>query len=143
MDWIDAAVDWAKSQEPIVWWMVAASIVFVLLTPLAAAWAIVRLPPDYFTQEKRRPLSSWDKRPMLRMLLLIAKNLLGALLVLAGLAMLILPGQGLLTVLVGVVLVDFPGKFRLQRWIAMRPPVWRTLNWLRKRARRPELERPT
>jgi hypothetical protein len=142
MEWISPALDWAKSHQALVWWIFAGSIAFVLLTPLAAAWAIVRLPVDYFTQRKRKPLSTWEERPVLRPLFLVAKNLLGLVFIIAGIAMLILPGQGLLTMLVGVVLVDFPGKFRLQRWMATRPPVWRSLNWLRKRAHRPELQRP-
>jgi hypothetical protein len=56
--------------------------------------------------------------------------------------MLLVPGQGLLTIAVGLMLVDFPGKFRFERWLAVRPPVWRSINWLRKRAGRGPLERP-
>lgn len=78
----------------------------------------------------------------MRPLILIAKNLVGLVLLIAGIAMLVLPGQGLLTIAVGLVLIDFPGKFRLERWLATRRPVWRSLNWLRKRAGRPELTRP-
>jgi hypothetical protein len=48
--------------------------------------------------------------------------------------MLIVPGQGLLTIAVALILLDFPGRFRLERWLATRPAVWRSLNWLRKRA---------
>ena len=59
-----------------------------------------------------------------------------------GIAMLVLPGQGLLTIVVGIVLLNFPGKYRLERWLATRSPVWRSLNWLRRRAGRPELQRP-
>jgi hypothetical protein len=135
-------LDWAKSNQALVWWIVAVSLGVLLFTPVAVGWAIVQLPADYFAREKRRPLSTWEDLPELRLLFLIAKNLLGFVLIVAGIAMLILPGQGLLTVFVGVVLVDFPGKFRLERWLATRPPVWRSLNWLRRRAHRPELERP-
>ncbi len=63
-------------------------------------------------------------------------------LVLAGIAMLVLPGQGVLTIVVGLVLMNFPGKYRLERWMATRRPIWKSLNWLRRKARRPELERP-
>jgi hypothetical protein len=74
--------------------------------------------------------------------MLVAKNLLGIVLLVAGVLMLVAPGQGLLTIAMGIVLIDFPGKFRLERWVVTRPNVWRTLNWLRRRARRPELQRP-
>jgi hypothetical protein len=73
---------------------------------------------------------------------IVAKNLLGILLALAGLVMLVVPGQGLLTLVAGLMLVDFPGKYRLERWLATRPPVWRSINWLRRRAGREPLEQP-
>lgn len=135
-------MDWAKTHQAVVWWIVAGSAAVLLLTPIAVAWAIVQLPTDYFTREDRRPLSTWDEHRMLRPLFLVAKNLLGFVLIIAGIGMLVLPGQGLLTLVVGLVLTDFPGKFRLERWLATRRPVWRSLNWLRRRAGRPELQRP-
>jgi hypothetical protein len=142
MEWIAAAFEWAKSHQAIAWWLLPVSIAMLLLTPIAVGWIVLQLPPDYFNRKNRRPLQSWTSNPLLRMLLLVAKNLLGAVLIIAGIAMLVLPGQGLLTIVVGLVLIDFPGKFRLERWLATRRPVWRSLNWLRRRARRPELQRP-
>jgi hypothetical protein len=52
------------------------------------------------------------------------------------------PGQGLLTIAVGLILLDFPGKFRLERWLATRRSVWRSLNWLRRRAGSKPLQMP-
>jgi hypothetical protein len=113
-----------------------------LLTPIATAWTLVRLPRDYFTKEERRPLESWDNRPALRISMLVIKNVVGILLIIAGLVMLVVPGQGLLTIAVGLVLTDFPGKFRLQRWIVKRRSVWRSIEWLRRRTGKPLLKRP-
>ena len=53
--------------------------------------------------------------------------------------MLVLPGQGILTILVGFTLLDFPGKFRLQRWIVTRRGVLESINWVRKKAGREPL----
>ncbi len=142
MDWIDSLLEWGKANETTLWWVFAGSIVAFLLTPVAVSWMLVRLPADYFTKEERRPLDSWSNRPALRIALLIAKNLLGVLFVLAGIAMMMLPGQGVLTLVVGLVLADFPGKFRLQRWIVRKRSVMRSINWLRKRAHREPLKRP-
>ena len=142
MEWIAAAFEWAKSHQAIFWWIFAASIVLSLLTPIAVGWTVLQLPSDYFNRKNHRPLDMWTAHPVLRPLLLVAKNLLGLALIIAGIAMLVLPGQGLLTIVVGVVLMDFPGKFRLERWMATRGPVWHSLNWLRIRAHRPELQRP-
>jgi len=54
----------------------------------------------------------------------------------AGIVMLVLPGQGILTIVIGLMLSNFPGKYRLERWLVMRPRVLRTINWLRQRSKR-------
>jgi hypothetical protein len=72
-------------------------------------------------------------------MLLTAKNLLGYILIAAGIVMLVLPGQGTLTILIGILLVDFPGKYRLERWVVGRGPVLQSINWFRRRAGRPPL----
>jgi archaellum biogenesis protein FlaJ (TadC family) len=142
MEWLAAPIDWAKSNQTVLWWLVAGSIALFLLTPIAVAWAIVRLPEDYFVHKRRKPLESWQHRPVLRSSLLIAKNVLGIVLVIAGVLMLLVPGQGLLTIVAGLILLDFPGKFHLERRLATQRHVWRSINWLRKRFGRPPLERP-
>jgi hypothetical protein len=143
MEWINPLLDWARSNEALLWWLFAASAAVFLMTPIAVAWTLIQLPTDYFTKKRRRPLGSWAKYPVLRLVLLVAKNLLGVGLLAAGLVMLLVPGQGLLTVAVGLILVDFPGKFRLERWLVNRPSLWRPINWLRKRAGHEPLERPS
>ncbi len=70
---------------------------------------------------------------MTALLLGVAKNILGGLLVVMGVVMLFTPGQGLLTILIGLLLLNFPGKYRLERWLVLRPGVLRGLNWLRQR----------
>jgi hypothetical protein len=142
MEWIALALEWAKTHQAVMWWIFAASMALSFLTPLAVGWAIVQLPSDYFSRTGHRPLSTWEQHPVLRPIYLVAKNLLGFVLIIAGIAMLVLPGQGLLTIVVGIVLMNFPGKFRLERWLATREPIWRSLNWLRRKARHPELQRP-
>src|SRR3954470_16912544 len=111
MEWIVLALDWAKSHQGMMWWIFAVSVAVSLLTPLAVGWAVLQLPTDYFTQNKRRPISTWKQNPVLGPVYLVAKNLLGLVLIVAGIAMLVLPGQGLLTIVVGVVLMNFPGKY--------------------------------
>ncbi|MFT7680527.1 MAG: hypothetical protein ACI8QC_004533 [Planctomycetota bacterium] len=112
-------------------WIVALGFVGLglsLLGLLALPWALARLPHDYF--EDARPHTP----PSLGIGIRVLRNLLGALVVLAGVAMLILPGQGLLTILAGMVLMEFPGKRRLERALVARPGVLAAINWLRARA---------
>jgi hypothetical protein len=60
-------------------------------------------------------------------------NAAGSLFIVAGIAMLVLPGQGVITIVVGLLLIDFPGKFRLERWLARRRPLMRGITWIRSR----------
>ena len=57
----------------------------------------------------------------------------------AGVAMLVLPGQGLLTILIGLMLISFPGKRGLERRIVGRPTILRILNGMRARRSLPPL----
>ena len=50
---------------------------------------------------------------------------------LAGIVMLFVPGQGLITIFAGLILMNYPGKYRLERWIIRRPLLLRTVNALR------------
>lgn len=93
---------------------------------LALPRAIALLPPDYFEDERLHTAPRLG--PGLRLL----RNLLGGLVVLAGIAMLVLPGQGLLTIVAGLVLMDFPGKRKLERALVARPGVLAAINWLRR-----------
>ena len=52
----------------------------------------------------------------------------------------VLPGQGLLTILIGISLVNFPGKYRLERYLVSRRWAQRSLNWVRKRGGKPPFE---
>jgi hypothetical protein len=121
-------------------WAAGIFLLSFTISVIAIGVLIVLLPPKFFLDSHDRQF--WvDRHPALRWTGLIAKNLLGLLLVLIGLGLSLpgIPGQGLLTVLVGIVLLDFPGKRRLERMIVGRPRVLRSLNRLRARFHRPPL----
>jgi hypothetical protein len=137
-----AITEWLAAHQALVWWTSAISIALLILSPVVAMWFVTRLPKNYFAQKHRRPLGSWDKYPTIRIVLLVGKSIVGIVLTLVGIVMLVAPGQGLLTIVVGLLLVEFPGKFRAERWLATRRSVWRSLNWLRRKAGKPELKSP-
>jgi hypothetical protein len=64
----------------------------------------------------------------------IMKIMVGLFLLICGLVMLVLPGQGLLTMLMGLSLMPFPGKNKLEQTIVARKSVRYSLNWIRKKA---------
>lgn len=105
-----------------------------------AALVLVKLPATYFHASHGREF--WvERHPALRWAGLVAKNLCGLLLVVLGILMSLpgVPGQGILTILLGIMLLDFPGKRRLEYWIVSRPRVLRGINNLRGRFSRPPL----
>lgn len=110
----------------------------VLLLP----WLVVRIPADYFRHRRRHHEYRRDRHPAAHHTIVIAKNALGILLILAGIAMLVLPGQGILTLLVGLMLTDFPGKYGLEKRLIAQPGVLKAVNWLRSRSGHPPLEPP-
>ena len=117
-------------------WAGLISLGLFLITLAALPPVVAYLPADYFTRRSRSRVeigaASW--------VWLVAKNLLGWVMIAAGISMLVLPGQGLLTILVGVMLVNFPGKRRAERWLVGRPRVLAALNWMRRKANRPPLQ---
>ncbi len=109
----------------------ALSIAMVVMSVLALPWLIARLPAEYFARVSRPDLRETDLRahPVRRIL----KNLLGGVLAIAGFAMLFLPGQGLVTLLVSLTLLEFPGKARLERRLIENESVFSALNWIRRK----------
>jgi len=101
---------------------------------------LIKLPADYFCSHYDRQL--WSGRaPALRIAAAIGKNVLGVLLIVLGIIMALpgVPGQGLLTVLLGVMLVDFPGKDRLEQKLLQRPTIRNSIDRLRARFGKPPL----
>ena len=116
-------------------------LLFVLfsLGGLAIVRAVLlRLPPEYFSESHSRAF--WvDAHPVLRWTGLIVKNIAGAALLVLGVVLTLpgVPGPGVLTILLGIMLMDFPGKRRFERWIIGRPTVFVALNRLRQRYGKP------
>jgi hypothetical protein len=120
--------------------IIVLSLVLFAATAVAVPWFFCRIPADHYADKERVSLPLVARGSPWRVPLLVLKNVAGVLLVLAGVLMLVLPGQGILTLVIGLLLVDYPGKRRFQRWLVSRRPVYRAINALRKRAHRPPLE---
>jgi hypothetical protein len=117
-------------------WMLIGSIAVLVLGLVLVPVVVKRLPADYFVHH--HPHRPREGKPV-RFVLYWMSNLLGALLVLAGVLMLVLPGQGVLTILAGLSLLDFPGKRALQLRLVRIPQIQRTVDGIRRRAGKPPL----
>ncbi len=122
-------------------WATPVSLLTLLATIVLLPILVARLPQDYFFREHRQPrphTGHW----LLRLALMIVKNLLGTVLLVAGLAMIVLPGPGVVTVLASFALLDVPGKYHLERWLVSRPQVRAAITQMRERAGQPPLHLP-
>jgi len=115
------------------------ALIFVI-SLLSLPWLVAKIPVDYFASQGRAETAWKSRHPVARLLLIIGKNLLGFILLLGGIVMLFLPGQGILTIVAGLLLMDYPGKFALEKRIARTPTIFKGLNWLRDRAGKPPLK---
>jgi len=132
-------LDWIREHEKLLAWLGVVSLLTLVVSAIVVPVLLARIPADYFVPARRSVELSTHSHPVLRVVEAILKNGFGAVLVVAGIAMLILPGQGVLTILIGLSLLNFPGKYRVERWLITRKPVLRTVNWIREKAHRPPL----
>jgi hypothetical protein len=123
-------------------WFAITSLATFVISGVALPWLMTRLPEDYFleTDDKTRP--RWPRHHALYWTWRVLKNSLGVVLLLAGFVMLVTPGQGILTILAGIWLMDLPGKRRWELHLIGRPKVLTSINWIRRKAGRPPLRVP-
>jgi hypothetical protein len=113
------------------------------LAGLVAVRFLVHAPPEFFLREGGPAARFRHQHPVLRWTLLVVKNVVGLLVAVGGVIMLAIPGPGVITLLLGLSLLDFPGKRALERRILTSPGVLRTLNALRARAGQPAITLPS
>lgn len=134
--------EWFLAHTTLLWWLGLLSILMFVGSLIALPMLVIRIPVDYFTRLRHPPARASGWRLGLHVLKVIVKNCLGLVFLLAGIAMLVLPGQGILTMLLGLTLLDLPGKSALEWRLVRQPMVWQSLNWLRTKAHHPPLEWP-
>ena len=107
----------------------------------AIAVVMVKVPKNYFSTHYKRdflPGSSF----IVRWGAVIAKNIFGVFLILLGIVLSLpgVPGQGILTILLGLIMLDIPGKRPLEARIIKRPAVLSAINNLRAKYGKEPLE---
>jgi hypothetical protein len=117
----------------------ACSALMMIASLVVTPAILIRLAPDYFDHPKPHLLERLSRERPLRAAAILARNAVGAVLVFAGILMLVLPGQGLLTILIGLLLIDFPHKRDLERRVVSLPRILDTINWMRHRSGRPPI----
>jgi len=133
--------EWIQRHLPDGWttaqllWISGIFIVVSLIgSLLLVGWVILRLPPDYFVGE-HPPNRGIRRHPLIHWPLVVLKNIAGLILIALGVVMSLpgVPGQGLLTIFIGFMMLDFPGRRRCEKWFLSRRGVLPSLNRVRAR----------
>jgi hypothetical protein len=140
LDWLTRTINaWGLT-----WWEVLFAAAFSVFAFVAGSafvtFVLVRLPANYFHSSHARAFLA-ERHPALRTAGVVLKNLLGVVLVILGLVMALpgVPGPGVLTVLLGLTMLDFPGKRDLEARFIGQPRVYGAVNALRARFGKPPL----
>jgi uncharacterized membrane protein len=140
--YIQGITDWAHIHQAWVGGLSLLSVITFIASLLIIPMMVVKMPEDYFLYDKSHLKEFRRQHPIIRLFSVIFKNILGAVFIVAGVVMLILPGQGVLTILIGFTLVNFPRKRALERRIIQNQAVHKAINWIRAKARKPPVRVP-
>ena len=141
LGWLQPLLDWLQSltwQQHV---LLGGSLFLVtfVLSLSSTIWIVIHIPATYFCDD--HPPALVQGHPVIRWSLRILKNLAGLALLALGIIMFFpgVPGQGALTILIALMLLDFPGKRRLEHWMIRRQRLCSAVNRLRQRFNRPPL----
>lgn len=118
-------------------WLGLVSFLTFIGSLITIPWIIARLPANYFIRHREVVAKRHESHPLMAKLIFAGRNIIGILFFMAGVAMLLLPGQGLITILIGISFMDFPAKQQLVDTLVRRPRVIRLLNWIRQKEKKP------
>ena len=119
-------------------WLGTISFLIFIFSLFSIKWLVALIPSDYFINKSSSKFRS--KYPNIWLLSIIIKKILGYTLIIGGILMLVLPGQGLFTIMIGLMLSNYPGKYLIEKRFIAIPRVLKTINWLRKRSDKSPLE---
>ena len=135
-------ISWSSMNSDLLFLLGSLSIFILIISVFMMVLIISFLPEDYFKSENRNLISSVQnsRYPLLKLLVLITKNFFGVLLLLSGILMLVLPGQGILTIITGLIFIDYPGKYKFERKLLRQKGVINSINWIRSLLNKPSLK---
>lgn len=123
-------------------WLGLLSVATFLISLLLIPFLVSRASADYFLVHATIVEQRHRRHPAIAMLIKVIRNSLGYFLCLAGVIMLFLPGQGILTILIGVSLLDVPGRHKALNALIHRPAIQHALNWIRRKTGHPPFNFP-
>jgi hypothetical protein len=135
-------MSWLRLFDEYLYWIMAISSAVFVAGLIGMRFAIIAMPADYFVSERARFDGWFSRHPAARWMLLILKNLTGYVCLVLGAIMLLTPGPGIVMLLMGLSLINFPVKRRLECWLAQLPGIRRQIDVVRMQHGRPPLQFP-
>ena len=137
-NFIESITEFISSYKVYILWLATISLFVFIFSLLSIKWLVALILTNYFIKKKK--VKSKRSYSFIWFLSIIVKNLIGYTLILGGILMLVLPGQGLFTILMGLILSNYPGKYSIERKFISMPSILKTVNWLRKKSDKPPLK---
>jgi len=126
-----------EAYRSLIIWFGSISLFIFLFSLLTIKWLVALIPEDYFINKRITKIRSIN--PLLWYIFLIIKNIIGYSLILGGIMMLVLPGQGIFTIIIGLMLSNYPGKYSIERRFIAIPSILKSINWLRRKSNKPPI----
>jgi len=120
-NFIESITEFVSSYKVYILWLATISLFVFIFSLISIKWLVALIPTNYFI--KKNMVKSKKSYSFIWLISVIVKNLIGYTLILGGLLMLVLPGQGLFTILMGLVLSNYPGKYNIERKVISIPSV--------------------
>jgi hypothetical protein len=131
--------EWLEKNSYILLYLGVFSFCIFFIIIFGIKYFAAKIPQDYF-KNKQRVSKLKESSIVLWLFYMITKNLIGYIFIVLGILALVLPGQGILMILIGLVMSNYPGKQNLERRIISIKTVRRGINWLRKKSGVEEIE---
>ena len=137
ISYLDTLYQFVTNYKKFIFWLGSISAVIFVFSLLSIKWLVALIPSDYFMKKEDSKFKI--KYPFLWFISLLIKNVLGYSLIIGGIFMLVLPGQGIFTIMVGLMLSNYPGKYEIERRLIAIPSVLKGINWLREKSNQPPI----
>ncbi len=115
------------------------SLITFISSLILIPWLVLHMDADYFIRHRQEVIARHNRHPVVTIITFLCRNLAGLVLTIAGVLMLVLPGQGILTMVLGLSLMDFPGKHRFTDRVILNKKIQQSLNWIRKKGHKEKL----
>ncbi len=137
---VSASLVFVQQNSFLLQWIAMISALTFVVSLLIIPFIISKLPNDFFSKIREGHTTTNNNSKLYNLILFCLRNIFGFTFLLAGILMLFMPGQGILTIVLGISLMVFPGKRKLVNKLIEQKSVQHGLNWIRRKTGKTEFE---